>query len=73
MVYMGGGMGHAWVLLGSGPRLTPSATLNLVSAAIEADQSGFQFYKSGVFTGPCGHSVDHGDGDTAIYTPHTGQ
>jgi len=31
-----------------------------VSIAIEADQSGFQLYKSGVFTGECGSSLDHG-------------
>jgi len=31
-----------------------------VSIAIEADQSGFQFYKSGVFQGPCGKQLDHG-------------
>ena len=31
-----------------------------VSIAIEADQSGFQFYKSGVFTGACGTALDHG-------------
>ena len=31
-----------------------------VSIAIEADQSGFQFYKSGVFTGKCGTQLDHG-------------
>jgi len=31
-----------------------------VSIAIEADQSGFQFYSSGVFTGACGTSLDHG-------------
>ena len=31
-----------------------------VSIAIEADQSGFQFYKSGVFQGPCGAQLDHG-------------
>lgn len=31
-----------------------------IAVAIEADQSGFQFYSSGVFTGPCGQQLDHG-------------
>jgi len=31
-----------------------------ISVAIEADQSGFQLYKSGVFSGACGKSLDHG-------------
>lgn len=31
-----------------------------VSVAIEADQAGFQMYKSGVFTGTCGKNLDHG-------------
>jgi len=31
-----------------------------VSIAIEADQSSFQFYKGGVFQGPCGRNLDHG-------------
>ena len=31
-----------------------------VSIAIEADQSSFQLYKSGVFTGSCGTNLDHG-------------
>jgi KDEL-tailed cysteine endopeptidase len=31
-----------------------------VAVAIEADQSGFQFYSSGVFTAECGTNLDHG-------------
>jgi len=31
-----------------------------VSVAIEADQSGFQLYRSGVFCGVCGTNLDHG-------------
>jgi len=31
-----------------------------VSIAIEADQSGFQFYGGGVFNGACGTALDHG-------------
>ena len=31
-----------------------------VSVAIEADQSGFQFYSEGVFDGTCGDHLDHG-------------
>jgi len=31
-----------------------------VSIAIEADQSTFQLYKSGVLTAPCGTNLDHG-------------
>ena len=31
-----------------------------VSIAIEADQKDFQLYKSGVFTGDCGATLDHG-------------
>jgi len=31
-----------------------------VSVAIEADQSAFQLYKSGVFTAACGTNLDHG-------------
>lgn len=31
-----------------------------VSVAIEADQKSFQLYQSGVFTGECGTTLDHG-------------
>lgn len=31
-----------------------------VSIAIEADQTSFQFYSSGVLTEECGHKLDHG-------------
>jgi hypothetical protein len=31
-----------------------------ISIAIEADQSSFQMYKSGIFKGPCGQQLDHG-------------
>jgi cathepsin L len=32
----------------------------VVSVAIEAGGSAFQFYSSGIFTGPCGTKLDHG-------------
>jgi len=31
-----------------------------VAVAIEADQASFQLYKSGVFSGACGTTLDHG-------------
>merc|ERR1712019_17556 len=31
-----------------------------ISVAVEADQSAFQYYSSGVLTGSCGTSLDHG-------------
>ena len=31
-----------------------------VSISVEADQSGFQFYRTGVFNGKCGTNLDHG-------------
>merc|ERR1712178_543999 len=41
-------------------QLLAAVTKGPVSVAIEADQSGFQFYKSGVFSGTCGTNLDHG-------------
>jgi cathepsin L len=40
--------------------LKAAVTLTPVSVAIEADQTAFQFYKSGVLTGVCGKNLDHG-------------
>jgi len=31
-----------------------------IAVAIEADQTSFQHYRSGTFTGPCGTKLDHG-------------
>jgi len=45
---------HTEASLGAAVDITP------VSVAIEADQSGFQLYKSGVFCGTCGTALDHG-------------
>merc|ERR1711953_1529031 len=36
------------------------ATVGPISVAIEADQSFFQYYSSGVLTGSCGTNLDHG-------------
>merc|ERR1711939_644628 len=42
------------------PQMEAAVSKGPVSVAIEADQSGFQFYKSGVFSGACGPNLDHG-------------
>merc|ERR1711904_245016 len=42
------------------PQMEAAVSKGPVSVAIEADQSGFQFYKSGVFSGACGTNLDHG-------------
>jgi len=44
----------------SEPQMMAAVSKGPVSVAIEADQSGFQFYKSGVFSGACGTQLDHG-------------
>eukprot|EP00656_Telonema_subtile_P047207 TRINITY_DN5408_c0_g1_i3.p1 TRINITY_DN5408_c0_g1~~TRINITY_DN5408_c0_g1_i3.p1 ORF type:complete len:377 (+),score=110.03 TRINITY_DN5408_c0_g1_i3:180-1310(+) len=48
------------VTANSESQLEAAVALGPVSVAIEADQSGFQFYDSGVFSGTCGTSLDHG-------------
>jgi KDEL-tailed cysteine endopeptidase len=40
--------------------LTALAEHGPLSVGIEADQSAFQFYHSGVLHGPCGNSLNHG-------------
>jgi C1A family cysteine protease len=45
---------------GSESALMDALNMQPVAIAIEADQSSFQMYKSGVFTGPCGTQLDHG-------------
>lgn len=42
------------------PDLMAAVAKGPVSVAIEADQSGFQHYSSGVFSGTCGTNLDHG-------------
>jgi len=48
------------VAVGDENALLSAVTLTPVSIAIEADQSGFQFYSGGVFNGTCGTQLDHG-------------
>jgi C1A family cysteine protease len=40
--------------------LQQAVSLQPVSVAIEADQTSFQFYSSGVLTASCGNNLDHG-------------
>jgi C1A family cysteine protease len=52
--------GYKDVSRGSETALMSAVQKNPVSIAIEADQSGFQFYSGGVFKGNCGTQLDHG-------------
>jgi len=52
--------GYTDVTQDSETSLETAVTNGPVSVAIEADQYAFQFYSSGVLTGTCGTSLDHG-------------
>jgi len=52
--------GYKDVAAGSETALASAIAQGPVSIAIEADQSGFQFYSGGVFSGTCGKQLDHG-------------
>jgi len=52
--------GYKDVKQGSEEDLKDALQKGPVSIAIEADQTGFQFYSSGVFDGECGKQLDHG-------------
>jgi len=52
--------GYTDIPQGSEADLLPAVAQQPVSIAIEADQSAFQFYTSGVFDAACGTNLDHG-------------
>lgn len=51
---------HVDVKTNSDKDMMSALNIGPVSVAIEADQTAFQLYKSGVFTGTCGTKLDHG-------------
>jgi hypothetical protein len=51
---------HTDVTANSDTALLSALAQQPVSVAIEADESAFQLYKSGVFTASCGSNIDHG-------------
>jgi len=52
--------GYTDVTKNSDTAMVSALNLQPVAVAIEADQSAFQLYKSGVFTAACGTNLDHG-------------
>ena len=50
---------YARVTADSDTALATATAAGCVSIAIEADQTAFQYYSSGVLTGTCGTSIDH--------------
>jgi len=51
---------HTDVTIDSEAALETATVAGCVSVGIEADQSAFQFYSSGILTGNCGTAIDHG-------------
>ena len=51
--------GYSRVSADSDTALATASAAGCVSVAIEADQTAFQYYSSGVLTGNCGDSIDH--------------
>ena len=51
--------GYKIVPNGSEPLLIAAVAAGPVAVAIQANQPGFQHYKSGVFDGECGNALDH--------------
>ena len=51
---------HTDVQVNSDSAMMSALAQQPVSIAIEADQTAFQLYKSGVFTAACGTNLDHG-------------
>ncbi|XP_071714976.1 senescence-specific cysteine protease SAG39-like [Rutidosis leptorrhynchoides] len=52
--------GHEDVPVNSESALLKAVAMQPVSVAIDAGESDFQFYSSGVFNGSCGTELDHG-------------
>merc|ERR1712194_429679 len=57
---MGGGVTGYTDVQGESGLLDAVTNVGPISVAIEADQSSFQMYSSGVLSGNCGTSLDHG-------------
>jgi cathepsin L len=54
------GKGYTPVTKKSEPSMQTASVAGCVSIGIEADQTAFQHYSSGVLTGTCGTRIDHG-------------
>ena len=56
----GGVTGYKDVTVNNEQDLMSAVVQQPVSVGIEADQTAFQFYSSGVLTATCGSNIDHG-------------